>query len=364
MSASFTNQTIAQIELFTRTDDVSDRRARAAEAPRREGRAAPRRRARRQAHRAAPRAGRVHRRARRGAVQARPLPPSSSVSSQLRQRFAQLHAVGTFVIPNPWDVGSARLLESLGFPAIATTSSGFAASLGRADQQVTLDELLAHVVTLVDAVGVPLSVDAERLLRRHARGRRGDDPADRRHRCRGALDRGLRPGARSHRPAAGGGRPRGGRRLGGCRDRSDPDGPCREPPLRRGRSRRHDRAAGRLSRRGRARRVRARTRRARRDRARRPRGRRAGQRAGAARRRRPCTSSQRSGSGACRQAARWRLPPTARWCEPGASCSSTGRPATSRERSRPGCGAPRSEPADRAFRPRLRAGARSRRGRA
>jgi 2-methylisocitrate lyase-like PEP mutase family enzyme len=85
------------------------------------------------------------------------------VTSQLRRRFLELHAVGTFVMPNPWDVGSARLLESLGFPALATTSSGFAASLGRLDQQLTLDELLAHVVTLVDAVGIPLSVDAERL---------------------------------------------------------------------------------------------------------------------------------------------------------------------------------------------------------
>jgi 2-methylisocitrate lyase-like PEP mutase family enzyme len=84
------------------------------------------------------------------------------VSNDLRRRFAELHAVGTFVMPNPWDVGSARLLESLGFPALATTSSGHAASLGRMDQQVTLDELLAHVVTLVDAIGIPLNVDAER----------------------------------------------------------------------------------------------------------------------------------------------------------------------------------------------------------
>jgi 2-methylisocitrate lyase-like PEP mutase family enzyme len=85
------------------------------------------------------------------------------VTSKLCQRFSELHAVGTFVMPNPWDVGSARLLEALGFPALATTSSGFAASLGRQDQQVTLDELLAHVVTLVDAIGIPLNVDAERL---------------------------------------------------------------------------------------------------------------------------------------------------------------------------------------------------------
>jgi 2-methylisocitrate lyase-like PEP mutase family enzyme len=85
------------------------------------------------------------------------------MTTELRRRFAELHAVGTFVMPNPWDVGSALLLEALGFPALATTSSGLAASLGRADQQVTLDELLAHVVTLVDAIGVPLNVDAERL---------------------------------------------------------------------------------------------------------------------------------------------------------------------------------------------------------
>ena len=85
------------------------------------------------------------------------------MTSKLRQRFSELHAVGTFVMPNPWDVGSARLLEALGFPALATTSSGYAASLGRLDQQVTLDELLAHVVTLVDAIDIPLNVDAERL---------------------------------------------------------------------------------------------------------------------------------------------------------------------------------------------------------
>jgi 2-methylisocitrate lyase-like PEP mutase family enzyme len=85
------------------------------------------------------------------------------VTTRLRQRFAELHAVGTFVLPNPWDVGSARLLESLGFPALATTSAGYAASLGRLDQQLTLDELLAHVVALVDAIGIPLNVDTERL---------------------------------------------------------------------------------------------------------------------------------------------------------------------------------------------------------
>ena len=68
-----------------------------------------------------------------------------------RKRFSELHAAGTFVIPNAWDIGSARILESLGFAAIATTSSGHAASLGRMDQQVSLDEFLDHAEALVPA---------------------------------------------------------------------------------------------------------------------------------------------------------------------------------------------------------------------
>jgi 2-methylisocitrate lyase-like PEP mutase family enzyme len=85
-------------------------------------------------------------------------------ASEVRARFAQMHQTGCFVIPNAWDVGSARILASLGFEAIATTSSGHAASLGRMDQRVTLEELLAHVSALVDAVDVPVSVDAERCF--------------------------------------------------------------------------------------------------------------------------------------------------------------------------------------------------------
>ena len=73
-------------------------------------------------------------------------------------------------MPNAWDVGSARILASLGFEAIATTSSGHAASLGRMDQRVTLEELLAHVRTMVDAVDVPVSVDAERCFADDADG--------------------------------------------------------------------------------------------------------------------------------------------------------------------------------------------------
>jgi 2-methylisocitrate lyase-like PEP mutase family enzyme len=68
------------------------------------------------------------------------------------------------VIPNPWDVGSATILVEMGFPALATTSSGHAMSLGRADGEVTRDELVDHVATLARAVDVPVHVDAERCF--------------------------------------------------------------------------------------------------------------------------------------------------------------------------------------------------------
>ncbi len=85
-------------------------------------------------------------------------------TAERRDRFRALHATGLFVMPNPWDVGSARLLAGLGFAALATTSSGHAAALGRADQQVARDELLAHAAALAAAVDVPVSVDAERCF--------------------------------------------------------------------------------------------------------------------------------------------------------------------------------------------------------
>jgi 2-methylisocitrate lyase-like PEP mutase family enzyme len=86
------------------------------------------------------------------------------MTADLCDRFRELHAAGTFVMPNPWDVGSARQLARLGFPALATTSSGHAESLGKRDQQVTRDELLAHAAALAVAVDVPLNVDAERCF--------------------------------------------------------------------------------------------------------------------------------------------------------------------------------------------------------
>jgi methylisocitrate lyase len=75
--------------------------------------------------------------------------------------FRELHERGCFVIPNPWDIGSARVLADLGFPALATTSSGFAWSLGRADNRVTLDEALAHFRAVSQGVNVPVNGDFE-----------------------------------------------------------------------------------------------------------------------------------------------------------------------------------------------------------
>ena len=77
------------------------------------------------------------------------------------RRFAALHESGCFLIPNPWDAGTARVLEALGFEALATTSSGFAFTLGRGDGEVTLDEVVEHVSTLVAATDLPISVDLE-----------------------------------------------------------------------------------------------------------------------------------------------------------------------------------------------------------
>ena len=75
--------------------------------------------------------------------------------------FRTLHAGDPFVIPNPWDAGAAKILAGLGFKALATTSSGFAFTLGRPDGNVTLDEIRAHVALLSEATDLPVSVDLE-----------------------------------------------------------------------------------------------------------------------------------------------------------------------------------------------------------
>ena len=79
-------------------------------------------------------------------------------------RFRELHAAGIFVMPNPWDVGSAKLLASLGFKALATTSAGLAWSHGKLDMQVAREELVAHVAELAAAISLPLNVDSERCF--------------------------------------------------------------------------------------------------------------------------------------------------------------------------------------------------------
>ena len=79
-----------------------------------------------------------------------------------RRTFRRLHEDGCFVIPNPWDVGSARMLQGLGFAALATTSSGFAWSRGHPDNGVTRDQALAHLHEIVEATDVPVNADFER----------------------------------------------------------------------------------------------------------------------------------------------------------------------------------------------------------
>jgi methylisocitrate lyase len=84
----------------------------------------------------------------------------TNVTDRIRV-FRRLHEAGCFVIPNPWDVGSARLLVQLGFPALATTSSGFAWSTGRQDNHVSLAEALAHLRAIAANVNVPVNGDFE-----------------------------------------------------------------------------------------------------------------------------------------------------------------------------------------------------------
>src|SRR6266700_3264657 len=84
--------------------------------------------------------------------------------------FRELHKRDhAFIIPNPWDVGSARILENLGFEALATTSAGYAFSAGKQDGAVTRDEMIAHVRDLATATDLPVSADLENGY--------GDEPA-------------------------------------------------------------------------------------------------------------------------------------------------------------------------------------------
>ena len=84
-----------------------------------------------------------------------------TVPSDRIDAFHRLHASGCFVMANPWDTGSARALAQLGFPALATTSAGFAWTMGRPDSGVTLEQTLAHLRTVSAAVDVPVNADFE-----------------------------------------------------------------------------------------------------------------------------------------------------------------------------------------------------------
>jgi len=86
---------------------------------------------------------------------------SASTVAARRQAFKQLHAAGCFVIPNPWDVGSARYLQGLGFKALATTSAGFAWSQGLPDGQLDREAVLAHLRQMVAATSLPVNADFE-----------------------------------------------------------------------------------------------------------------------------------------------------------------------------------------------------------
>jgi 2-methylisocitrate lyase-like PEP mutase family enzyme len=99
-------------------------------------------------------------------------------------RFLDLHRAGQpLLLPNPWDQGSAKLLASLGFQALATTSSGFAATLGRLDGSVTREEAIGHAASIVGATELPVSADLEHAY--------ADDPAGVAATLRLALDAGL-----------------------------------------------------------------------------------------------------------------------------------------------------------------------------
>ena len=78
-----------------------------------------------------------------------------------RATFRKMHEQGCFAMPNPWDVGSARALAHLGFNALASTSAGFAWSIGKSDNRVALEDVLAHLTALCGAVDLPVNADFE-----------------------------------------------------------------------------------------------------------------------------------------------------------------------------------------------------------
>ena len=107
-----------------------------------------------------------------------------------RAAFRKLHECGCFIIPNPFDVGSAIALQHLGFKALASTSAGYAWTIGKADNRVTVDDVCAHLPAICAAVDVPVNADFEGGYATCRRGRR-ECHARREDRRRGLVDRGF-----------------------------------------------------------------------------------------------------------------------------------------------------------------------------
>jgi len=84
-----------------------------------------------------------------------------TTTAEKRSAFHALHAQGCFTIPNPWDIGSAKYLQSMGFKALASTSAGFAWSIGKSDAKITRDEVLEHLTSLCAATDLPVNADFE-----------------------------------------------------------------------------------------------------------------------------------------------------------------------------------------------------------
>ena len=134
-------------------------------------------------------AGTISRRRRANVLQSR----WWSTQQQKGEAFRALHEGEAFIIPNPWDAGSAKVFAGLGFKALATTSAGFAFTLGRLDGDETLDELIDHVRVLDEATSLPVSVDLENGYGPDAGRRRAGHHAGCEAGAVGRLDRGLRP---------------------------------------------------------------------------------------------------------------------------------------------------------------------------
>jgi 2-methylisocitrate lyase-like PEP mutase family enzyme len=84
-----------------------------------------------------------------------------STTAEKRTRFCALHETGCFTLPSPWDIGTARMMQQLGFEAIATTSAGLAWSIGRPQYAITFDDVLEHLASLCEKVDLPVTADCE-----------------------------------------------------------------------------------------------------------------------------------------------------------------------------------------------------------